>query len=422
VKATLEPSWEARFEGSSYGFRSGRGCHDALAKIYVLARPNGQKKWVVDADIKGAFDNINQDHLLRAIGDVPGRELLKQWLKAGVMEGGAFQATTQGTPQGGVISPLLWNIALHGMEAALGVTHDYSGTINGKRAVVRYADDFVVFCESQEDATTALHVLTRWLRLRGLTLSAEKTRIVHLSDGFDFLGFNVRHYEASQTSRSGHKLLIKPSKRSVAGLREKLRDTWRQLHGHPVQEALRRLNPTIRGWANYFRTAVSSRMFAKLDRWMLRRCVRYVRRTHPGKPMTWCLKQYWGRLNPKVNDPWVFGDKRSGHYLLKFSWFPIERHVLVRGTASPDDPSLREYWWARRRVNIRHLIPSDVKLAEAQDWLCPVCGAFLINGEALERHHLKPKGEGGTDAYDNRVLVHQYCHQQLTAAQRGRRD
>ena len=118
----------------------------------------------------------------------------------------------------------------------------------------------------------------------------------------------------------------------------------------------------------------------------------------------------------------MFGDKHSGHYLLKFSWFPIERHALVRGTASPDDPSLREYWWARRRINIRHLIPSDVKLAEAQDWLCPVCGAFLSNGEALERHHLKPKGEGGTDGYGNRVLVHQYCHQQLTAAQRRRRD
>ena len=118
----------------------------------------------------------------------------------------------------------------------------------------------------------------------------------------------------------------------------------------------------------------------------------------------------------------MFGDKRSGHYLLKFSWFPSARHTLVRGTAAPDDPTLREYWWTRRRVNICHLIPSDVKLAEAQDWLCPVWGVLLVNGEALERHHLKPKGEGGTEAYRNRVLVQQYCHQQLTAAQRRRRD
>jgi RNA-directed DNA polymerase len=102
----------------------------------------------------------------------------------------------------------------------------------------------------------------------------------------------------------------------------------------------------------------------------------------------------------------------------KFRWFPIERHVLVRGTASPDDANLREYWWERRRVNIRHLTLSDVKVAEAQDWVCPVCGMLLINGEELQRHHLRPKGEGGTDEYGNRVLVHLYCHQQLTAAQR----
>jgi RNA-directed DNA polymerase len=421
VKNALEPSWEARFEGSSYGFRPGRGCHDALTKIYLLARPNGRKKWVVDADIKGAFDNIDHDFLLRSIGDVPGKELLKQWLKAGVMEDRTFHATPRGTPQGGVISPLLLNIALHGMEAALGVTHNCRGTIIGKRAVVRYADDLVVFCESREDATAVVHILAEWLRLRGLSLSSEKTRIVHLTEGFDFLGFNIRHYEAPRTSRSGYKLLIKPSKQSVARLREKLREVWRQLTGQSVREVLRRLNPLIRGWANYFRTAVSCKTFQKLDRWMFRRTVLYVRRRHSNKPKDWCVQRYWGRLNPKVEDSWVFGDKRSGYYLQKFSWFPIERHVLVQGTASPDDPELREYWWARRKVNIRHLSLSDVRLAEVQDWLCPVCGANLIDGEALERHHWTPKGEGGTDAYSNRVLVHLYCHQQLTAAQRRAR-
>ncbi len=146
VKATLEPEWEARFEGSSYGFRPGRGCQDAIAKIYQLARPNKRKKWVVDADIQGAFDNIDHDHLLNAIGAAPGRELIRQWLKAGYVEDGVVHETPGGTPQGGVVSPLLLNIALHGMEAVLGVTHDAQGAIDGKRAVVRYADDFVVFC------------------------------------------------------------------------------------------------------------------------------------------------------------------------------------------------------------------------------------------------------------------------------------
>src|SRR5262249_30240087 len=151
-----------------------------------------------------------------------------------------------------------------------------------------------------------------WLRHRGLSWSPEKTRIVHLTEGFDFLGFNVRHYAAPQTSRSGYKLLIKPSKQSVTRLREKLRDAWLRSNGQSVTEVLRRLNPLIRGWANYFRTVVSSQTFQKLDHWMIRRAIRYLRRNHPGKSRAWCLHRYWGRLNPKANDPWVFGDKRSG--------------------------------------------------------------------------------------------------------------
>ena len=141
VKNALEPAWEARFEGSSYGFRPGRNAHDAIEKIYNFACPNRRKKWVVDADIAGAFDNISQEHILKALGDVPGKALIKQWLQAGYLEDGRYHDTPSGTPQGGVISPLLANIALHGMESAIGVKYNKRGEITGKRAVVRYADD-----------------------------------------------------------------------------------------------------------------------------------------------------------------------------------------------------------------------------------------------------------------------------------------
>jgi RNA-directed DNA polymerase len=413
VKSALEPYWESQFEGSSYGFRPGRGCHDAIEKIYALARPNKRKKWVVDADIRGAFDHIDHDFLLRAIGNAPGRALIKQWLKAGYLEDEVVHETPTGTPQGGVLSPLLLNVALHGMEAALGVRHTSRGTIRGPRAVVRYADDFVVFCESREDATrVAEQILPAWLAQRGLCLSAEKTRVVHLTDGFDFLGFNVRHYAAPRTSRSGYKLLIKPSKQSVAAKRGELRDVWRQLRGHPVHAVLSRLNPIVRGWAAYFRTAVSSRVFQQMDDWMYRRAVCYARHRHPNKPAYWRSAKYWGKLNPQRDDVWVFGDKQTRHYLLKFSWFGIVRHKLVRGSASPDDPRLRDYWWSRRKVNVRHLTPGEVRLAEAQDWVCRLCGMPLINGEELQRHHIQPKAEGGSDALGNRELVHLYCHQQ----------
>jgi RNA-directed DNA polymerase len=164
---------------------------------------------------------------------------------------------------------------------------------------------------------------------------------------------------------------------------------------------------------------VASKVFQEMDKWMHLRQRRFVRHRHPNKPWKWCRYRYWGKLNPERKDTWVFGDKRTGAYLLKFSWFKIVRHVLVRGTASRDDPSLREYWWARQRVNLRNLTLSDVKLAESQNWRCPVCGMDLINGEDLQRHHKQPRTLGGTDSYSNRELVHLYCHQQRHAQLRG---
>src|SRR6266567_1648300 len=415
VKNALEPSWQARFEGTSYGFRPGRGGHDAIEKIFVLARPNKTKKWVLDADIRGAFDHISHEYLLKAIGSVPGKELIKQWLKAGYVEHGTFQATEQGTPQGGVVSPLLANIALHGMEEAIGVKYDYRGLLVGKHAVVRYADDFVCFCETKEDAEQVQEILVEWLKERGLTLSEEKTRIVHLTEGFDFLGFNIRHYPAPQTSRTGWKLLIKPRKEAVQDVQRKLKDQWGKAQGTNVQAVLAKLNPIIRGWANYFRTAVAKEIFSSLDRWMFYKADRYTRRMHPKKPKDWRHRKYWGRFQLDRLDPWVFGDKQTGGHLLKFSWFPIERHVLVKGKASPDDPRLKDYWMKRQAAKARDLTFSKQKLAKRQQGRCPECGESLFNEEELQVHHLLARSQGGKSSYSNLALVHLLCHQHIHA-------
>ncbi len=419
VKNALEPYWEARFEPTSYGFRPGRGCHDAIAKVFNIARPNKRKKWVLDADIEGAFDSISHERLLETIGPFPARELIRQWLKAGyVEEMGTVHATESeaGVPQGGVISPLLMNITLHGMEQALGVRYDKRGQIKGSRALVRYADDWVMFCESKEDAQAARRQAQEWLLKRGLHLSEEKTRIVHLSEGFDFLGFNIRHYPAPNTARSGYKLLIKPSQESVRKFKERVRREWMALKGHNVMAVLKRLNPILRGWANYFRIGVSKHTFESIDYWMFDRCVRYVRSTHRRKGWRWCRSKHWGALNPQRADRWVFGDKSTGAYLLKLSWTPIKRHALVKGASSPDDPALRGYWIGRERRKIDDLPPRLIGLAHTQRGRCSHCGASLFNGEALHRHHLHPKGEGGTDQRSNLQLVHLYCHQQIHAA------
>ena len=415
VKNALEPAWEAKFEGSSYGFRPGRSAHDAIGKIYLLARPNKKKKWILDADIKGAFDFISHDYLCQAIGPVPGKELIKQWLKAGYIEQEEFHATEQGTPQGGVISPLLLNIALHGMEQAIDVTYNTQGQISGKRAVVRYADDFVCFCETKEDAEQVQETLTAWLKERGLTLSAEKTRIVHLLEGFNFLGFNIRHYRTPKTTKTGWKLLIKPSKEAVQDLRKKLKDRWKKVQGTNVQHVLKELNPIIRGWANYFRIAVAKELFGKLDSWMVHKALHYTKRMHPKKSVRWQRQRYFGHFNLDRLDSWTFGDKQTGGYALKFEWFPIERHILVKGRASPDDPQLKEYWMKRQEGQAKDLTISKQKLSKRQKGRCLQCFESLFNGEDIQVHRRLSPSQGGKDAYSNLVLVHHLCHQQIHA-------
>jgi RNA-directed DNA polymerase len=367
---------------------------------------------VVDADIKGAFDNIAHHHILDAIGSFPAKEAIKQWLKAGYVDKGTLHATETGTGQGAIVSPLLANIALHGMETALGITRNAKGYVTGPRAVVRYADDFVVCCESRNDAEQVLVLLKDWLADRGLTLSEEKTRIVHLTDGFDFLGFTVRRYRVPHT-RTGHKLLITPSKAAVTELRTRLRAEWRALAGQPVDAVVHRLNPIIRGWANYFRSGVATKTFSRLDHWMVTRELRYVKRRHPPKSHAWCKARYWARLNPQKGDTWVFGNKLTGAYLQLFRWFKIERHILVRGTASPDDPRLRDYWARRATAHAKDLRPSLQKMARHQQYVCRVCGETLLNEEELHKHHREPRSRGGPDSYANLELTHLYCHQQI---------
>ena len=418
VKNALEPFWEAKFEGSSYGFRPGRGCHDAIERVYRLSTPHRNKKWVVDADIKGCFDNINHQFLLDTIGPAPGRELIKQWLKAGYVDKDVFYETETGTPQGGVISPLLANIALHGMEKALGVTHNVRGWIHGPRAVVRYADDFVVFCESKEDAEQAKNTLREWLGLRGLILSEDKTRIVHLTEGFDFLGFNIRHYNNPSTSKTGYKLLTKPSKESVITIRKKMRKIWLQGRGANVPTLISKLNPIIRGWANYFRTGVAKETFDKLDEWLFHKELRFARRNHPNKSWYWIRQRYWGKLNRMREDNWVFGNKQTGGFLLRFSWFDIHRHTLVKGRYSPDDPSLKEYWKERNKTPVKDLSSREQQIARKQEMICEKCRQTLFNGERIEVPYVKPRRDGGSDGIHNLNLVHMYCHQQLTHEQR----
>ena len=412
VKNALEPFWESKFEGTSYGFRPGRSAHDAIGRIYLYARPHKTKKWVVDADIKGCFDNIDHEHLLETIGNFPARKLIHLWLKAGYVDKGVFHETDTGTPQGGIISPLLANISLHGMEKFLGVKYSIQGQNIGKRLVCRYADDFVVFCETEEDAKKASAQLAEFLKIRGLELAPDKTRIVHIKDGFDFLGFNIRQYAVTNT-KTGWKLLIKPSRKSMQKIRDKLKEVFLRKKGHNILSLIKELNPIIRGWANYFEIGVSSKAFQSMDNYMFWREIRYGRHTHPNKSKRWTQNKYWGRLNLSRKDRWVFGDKKTGHHILKFSWFNIKRHCLVKGTNSPDDATLKDYWLTRASSRAKDLTPSYQKVAKNQQFVCLGCGESLFNGEEIHLHHRIPRSQGGKDTYKNLEYLHLYCHQQV---------
>jgi len=379
VVNALEPEWEARFEPKSYGFRPGRGCHDAISAIFNIARGKlSQRCWVLDADLAAAFDRIDHLHLLSQLGSFPARDQVGRWLKAGVVEKGRLTPTEEGTPQGGVISPALLNVALHGMEHAAGVRYQRSApssgvTVAGGPVVVRYADDLAAFCASREQAEQVKTRLAGWLAPRGLAFNEDKTRIVCLDDGFDFLGFNIRRYQG--------KLLIKPSKAAMRRVRERLAVEMKALRGANVVAVIRRLNPIIRGWSAYYRTVVSSEAFAKLDSYLWTLTFKWACYSHPNKPKHWVVKQYFGAFNRSRQDRWVLGDRHSGAYLLKFSWTKIVRHQMVRGAASPDDPALAEYWARRRQRQPPPLDGLSVRLLRAQRGRCPVCGALLLHAD-----------------------------------------
>jgi RNA-directed DNA polymerase len=377
VVNALEPEWEARFEPRSYGFRPGRGCHDAIDAIHrTSCGKSTKRRWVLDADLAGAFDRIVHDHILTMLGTFPARGMVKQWLKAGVVENGRLQRTEEGTPQGGVVSPVLLNVALHGMEQAAGVRYHTTGRAAGwaiadSPVLIRYADDFIVLCHTRLEALEVKARLASWLAPRGLAFNEDKTRVVSLDEGFDFLGFNVRRHE--------DKLLIKPSKAAVRRIRDRLRTELRTLRGANAPAVIKQLNPIIRGWAAYHRGVVSSKTFSALDDYMWRLTYKWAQFTHPNKPTSWVIPRYFDQFNKTRRDRWVFGDRNSGTYMQKFAWTRIVRHAMVKSGASPDDPALTAYWAQRRRKPPPLSISkANLRLFESQHGRCCICGDWLL--------------------------------------------
>ena len=329
VKNALEPSWEARFESNSYGFRPGRSIHDAIEQCWRFLNKRSLRRWVLDADLRSAFEKISHEHILKAIGQMPGRELIKEWLKAGYVEAEIFHETESGTPQGGIISPCLFNVALHGLQQTLGP----------KYGLVVYADDLVVCASTRDEIEAARLTIEDWLKPRGLTLHPEKTRIVHINDGFNFLGFSIRQY--------GGKCLIKPQKEKVLGFLRKLR-LWLNNHKQAKAEnVIRHLNPILRGWSNNYMHVVSKKTFSCASKEIWKMLWKWCLRRHQNKGKRWVARKYFGEYG---NSRWRFQAKvrDATLYLHDVASVKIERHIKIQGAASPDDPALQDYWKRRQ--------------------------------------------------------------------------
>ena len=403
ISNSLEPEWEAVFESNSYGFRPGRSCQDAIGQNYIRVR-SGKDTWVLEADIRGFFDNIAHESIFKQLSNFPRRDLIKGWLKAGFIFEGKFNPTETGTPQGGVISPLLANIGLHGLE-------NFIKTTNPKLGVVRYADDFIVTARDKGSLENAQIQIQQWLSERDLELSAEKTLITSMEDGFDFLGFNHRHYNG--------KLLIKPSKKKVLDFCKRIGKEIKALNGCEQEAVIKKLNPILRGFANYYKGGVSKETFNYISHRVWQYLWRWAKRRHPNKNTSWVRKRYFKTIN---GNKWTFAcnisdrqGKEKDLILYPIAYTPIERHIKVKGDASPDDPSLKEYWEKRHQKQGKSYWERNsrnYKVAQNQDWKCPSCGKPLFNGEEIETHHIVPVAQGGRNDIENLVHLHKACHKQ----------
>ena len=435
VKAALEPEWEAVFEPNSYGFRPGRSCHDAIKQIKNCIQ--NKAKYVLDADIARCFDRINQEALLQKL-NIKGkvRQQIKAWLKSGVIDQGAFTATSEGTPQGGVISPLLANIALHGLENRL---IEYAETLpGGKRdnrenlGFVRYADDFVVLHKNKAVVQRCRDIISEWLAGIGLELKPEKTRLTHTlnnessSDGkagFDFLGHHIQQYPAGKYRSNinahgeilGFNTLIIPSAKASKAHTEEIGRIITKHRSSPQSALIDELNPVIRGWSSFYSNSDANNVgelskqdnltYLKLRRWAKRRC---------GNINDGHIK-YWTSID---GDNWVFatGEGNANPFrLLKHREIACSStdYVKVKGEKSPYDGDL--VYWSSRLGTHPEMPNRKAKLLKQQKGKCPWCGLNFQDWDALEVDHIIPKALSGKDEYKNLQLLHRHCHDEKTA-------
>jgi RNA-directed DNA polymerase len=403
----LDPIAETTGDTHSYGFRRGRSTADAIEQVRNALGRRHSPKWVLEGDIKGCFDNISHEWLL---AHVPmDKSVLRKWLKAGYFEGNSLFPTESGTPQGGIISPVLANLALDGLQSKLaGLFRTVRDARAAKVNFVRYADDFIITSSSRELLEVKIKPLVQeFMRERGLELSEKKTLITHVDDGFDFLGWTARW--------QGGMLLTKPARKNVKSFLEKIRGTLRQMRTARQEDVIDKLNPVIRGWANYHRSQTATRTFAKTDHLIWQALWRWARRRHPNKGERWTKARYFRRIKGR---DWRFAEKDKA--LLTLMSFRKKPHIKVDGSRNPYSPEDEDYFDARLARKMESDLKGRRKLAWLWYWqegLCPCCNQKITKETGWHIHHVIKRSEGGSEQMSNLQLLHPNCHRQHHATE-----
>ena len=414
----LDPIAATHADPHSYGLRKERCCADAMAQGHTVLSHGTRPPWILEGDITSCFDTIS--HVWLLIHIPMDKAILSTWLKAGYMDKSVLYPTEDGTPQGGIRSPVLANMTLDGLERLLRKKFPHTGIratkgTNKQVNLVRYADDFIITGKSKEVLEHEVKPLIRgFLQDRGLELSAEKTRRTHIEDGCDFLGQNVRKYNGQ--------FLTRPSKKNVQTFLANIRKVIKGNKQATASRLIATRNPTIRGWANFHRHAAAKATFVHIDTAIFKALWRWARRRHPKKDRRWVAKRYFGRLG---NDNWRFfgmakdkEGKTSHHWLSRASATPVTRYTKIKGDCNPYDPAWEIYLEERLGVKMEKTLQGRrtlIHLWKTQDGNCPVCTQPITTLTGWHNHHIVYKTMGGPDGADNRVLIHPNCHRQVHA-------
>jgi RNA-directed DNA polymerase len=409
----LDPVAETIADPNSYGFRKERATADAIEQCHTILSRKYGAQWVLEGDIQACFERISHSWLETHIPTDTG--LLHKWLTAGVMEHHVLQPTVEGSPQGGILSPVLANLALDGLEKRLREKYPAATPLSPQVKVnlVRYADDFIVTGSSAELLAHEVKPLVeQFLQERGLHLSPEKTRITHITTGFDFLGHHIRRYRKS--------VLVTPARAQVAAFLGKVRTFIKAHKQAPAGHLIGQLNPLIRGWAHYHRHGASKRTLTKVDNAIFLTLWQWAKRRHPQKSPRWIKQKYFQTVGGKQ---WVFfgtrTDKRGRSQTVRLfaaASVPITRHVKVKGAANPYDPAWASYFAARRHRRIANALKGNrmlLALWQEQDGCCLLCHQEISELSGWHKHHLQERSQGGRDEIENCALLHPTCHQQV---------